>query len=175
MFQPRRLSYSRHAVDDKHIELGHPINYKVHMQVRRMVSENRLRRRKHHHHNNTANGPRVSVGSGFKIGDKLLFCAFGSTIWLCLTFFILINDSVLRLILKNGAQGEGRFKKVPMKCNVNIVPWWPPKRYWYHLKTNTDDSIICCPNKNVLLPIVSSASFLKLAINFLKLFFKTNI
>jgi hypothetical protein len=53
------LSYSRHAVDDKHIELGHPINYKVHMQVRRMVSENRLRRRKHHHHNNTANGPRV--------------------------------------------------------------------------------------------------------------------
>jgi len=29
------------------------------MQVRRMVSENRLRRRKHHHHNNTANGPRV--------------------------------------------------------------------------------------------------------------------
>ena len=59
LFQPRRLSYSRHAVDDKHIELGHPINYKVHMQVRRMVSENRLRRRKHHHHNNTANGPRV--------------------------------------------------------------------------------------------------------------------
>ncbi len=59
-FQPRRLSYSRHAVDDKHIELGHPINYKVHMQVRRMVSENRLRRRKHHH-NNPANGTKARI------------------------------------------------------------------------------------------------------------------
>ncbi len=99
MFQPRRLSYSRHAVDDKHIELGHPINYKVHMQVRRMVSENRLRRRKHHHHNNTANGPRVSVGSGFKIGDSAMQGGWGPTkchlnlnfLWFQNSYFVLLE------------------------------------------------------------------------------------
>jgi len=47
--QPRKLSYSRHAIDDGDAEpVGNNtgVNYKVHMQVRRMMSENKdLRRR----------------------------------------------------------------------------------------------------------------------------------
>ncbi|XP_046397801.1 sodium/hydrogen exchanger 3-like isoform X11 [Ischnura elegans] len=40
----RRLSYSRHAVNDR--DLSTQVNYKMHMNIRRMVSENV---RKHHH------------------------------------------------------------------------------------------------------------------------------
>jgi len=47
--QPRKLSYSRHTIDDGGVPsggTGSGINYKVHMQVRRMMSENKnLRRR----------------------------------------------------------------------------------------------------------------------------------
>jgi len=42
--QPRKLSYSRHAIDEG--TLPSDVNHKVHMQVRRMMSENKnLRRR----------------------------------------------------------------------------------------------------------------------------------
>ena len=43
LFQPRRLSYSRHTIkEDPRTEK----NYKLHMQVRRMMSENKdLRKR----------------------------------------------------------------------------------------------------------------------------------
>ena len=45
--QPRRMSYSRHAVNEADLGMGTDVNYKMHMQVRRMVSEGRnLRRRK---------------------------------------------------------------------------------------------------------------------------------
>ncbi|XP_071749910.1 sodium/hydrogen exchanger 3 isoform X2 [Lepeophtheirus salmonis] len=44
--RPRRMSYSRHAVDEKDIAFNHDINFKVHMQVRRMMSENQMRKRK---------------------------------------------------------------------------------------------------------------------------------
>ncbi len=40
------MSYSRHAVDDKDLALQHDVNYKVHMHVRRMMSENRAARRR---------------------------------------------------------------------------------------------------------------------------------
>ena len=41
------MSYSRHAVNEADIVTPADVNYKVHMQVRRMVSESRnLRRRK---------------------------------------------------------------------------------------------------------------------------------
>ena len=41
------MSYSRHALNEADIDTPHDVNYKVHMQVRRMVSESRnLRRRK---------------------------------------------------------------------------------------------------------------------------------
>ena len=44
--QPRRLSYSRHEIKDEDTNNVHPNNYKVHMQVRRMMSENKnLRKR----------------------------------------------------------------------------------------------------------------------------------
>lgn len=47
--QPRKLSYSRHAIDDGDVPscgTSSGVNYKVHMQVRRMMSENKnLRRR----------------------------------------------------------------------------------------------------------------------------------
>lgn len=41
IFQHRRLSYSRHAVDDR--DLSTQVNYKMHMNIRRMVAD-----RKHH-------------------------------------------------------------------------------------------------------------------------------
>lgn len=42
--RPRKLSYSRHSISEP--PSGHDVNYKVHMQVRRMMSENKnLRRR----------------------------------------------------------------------------------------------------------------------------------
>ena len=42
--QPRRLSYSRHAIKDEDTQTTN--NYKVHVQVRRMMSENKnLRKR----------------------------------------------------------------------------------------------------------------------------------
>ena len=41
------MSYSRHAVNEADLGMGSDVNYKMHMQVRRMVSEGRnLRRRK---------------------------------------------------------------------------------------------------------------------------------
>ena len=41
------MSYSRHAVNEADLGMGTDVNYKMHMQVRRMVSEGRnLRRRK---------------------------------------------------------------------------------------------------------------------------------
>ena len=41
------MSYSRHAVNEADLGMGGDVNYKMHMQVRRMVSEGRnLRRRK---------------------------------------------------------------------------------------------------------------------------------
>lgn len=40
-FQHRRLSYSRHAVNDR--DLSTQVNYRMHMNIRRMVGE-----RKHH-------------------------------------------------------------------------------------------------------------------------------
>ena len=39
--QPRRLSYSRHEIKDEDTNNVQPNNYKVHMQVRRMMSENK--------------------------------------------------------------------------------------------------------------------------------------
>jgi len=46
--RPRRMSYSRHAVNEADLGIqGGDVSYKMHMQVRRMVSEGRnLRRRK---------------------------------------------------------------------------------------------------------------------------------
>lgn len=41
-FQHRRLSYSRHAVNDR--DLSTQVNYKMHMNIRRLVGE-----RRHHH------------------------------------------------------------------------------------------------------------------------------
>lgn len=41
--QHRRLSYSRHAVDDR--DLSTQVNYRMHMNIRRMVGD----QRKHHH------------------------------------------------------------------------------------------------------------------------------
>ena len=41
--QHRRLSYSRHAVNDRDLSTQ-PVNYRMHMNIRRMVGE-----RKHHH------------------------------------------------------------------------------------------------------------------------------
>lgn len=32
--RPRRMSYSRHAVDEEDLAMQHDVNYKVHMQVR---------------------------------------------------------------------------------------------------------------------------------------------
>lgn len=40
------MSYSRHAIDDRDLAMGHDVNYRVHMQVRRMMSENKARRRR---------------------------------------------------------------------------------------------------------------------------------
>ena len=41
------MSYSRHAVNEADLGMAGDVNYKMHMQVRRMVSEGRnLRRRK---------------------------------------------------------------------------------------------------------------------------------
>lgn len=42
LYQHRRLSYSRHAVNDR--DLGTQVNYKTHMNIRRLVGD-----RKHHH------------------------------------------------------------------------------------------------------------------------------
>ena len=40
------MSYSRHAVKDEDMAMQHDVNYKVHMHVRRMMSENRAARKK---------------------------------------------------------------------------------------------------------------------------------
>ena len=40
------MSYSRHAVKDEDLAMNHDVNYKVHMQVRRMMSENKAVRRR---------------------------------------------------------------------------------------------------------------------------------
>ena len=47
-FQPRKLSYSRHEISDGDTSTA-GINYKVHMQVRRMMSEGRIRHRRNKH------------------------------------------------------------------------------------------------------------------------------
>jgi len=45
--QPRKLSYSRHAIDEgSEVPVNPGVNYKVHMQVRRMMSENKNMRRR---------------------------------------------------------------------------------------------------------------------------------
>jgi len=40
------MSYSRHAVRDEDVALQHDVNYRVHMHVRRMMSENKAMRRR---------------------------------------------------------------------------------------------------------------------------------
>jgi len=35
----RRLSYSRHAVNDRDLSSSHHLNHNMHMHIRRMVSE----------------------------------------------------------------------------------------------------------------------------------------
>jgi len=40
------MSYSRHAIKDEDMAMQHDVNYKVHMHVRRMMSENRAARKK---------------------------------------------------------------------------------------------------------------------------------
>lgn len=62
--RPRKLSYSRHAIKDDDATMGHDVNYKMHMHVRRMVSENRdLRRRNKNGANQTASNdvPKVAA------------------------------------------------------------------------------------------------------------------
>ena len=47
-FQPRRISYSRHDIKDEEVAAAgnNDVNYKVHMHVRRMMSENKMAKRK---------------------------------------------------------------------------------------------------------------------------------
>eukprot|EP00096_Caligus_rogercresseyi_P006867 TRINITY_DN2383_c0_g1_i1.p1 TRINITY_DN2383_c0_g1~~TRINITY_DN2383_c0_g1_i1.p1 ORF type:complete len:889 (-),score=207.95 TRINITY_DN2383_c0_g1_i1:856-3522(-) len=66
--RPRRMSYSRHAMDEKDLSFNHDINYKVHMQVRRMITDNQLRRRKGQKESNNTNQMRVS-GSSKQLRD----------------------------------------------------------------------------------------------------------
>lgn len=40
------MSYSRHAIKEEDMAMQHDVNYKVHMHVRRMMSENRAARKK---------------------------------------------------------------------------------------------------------------------------------
>ncbi len=40
------MSYSRHAVGEEDLAMGHDVNYRMHMQVRRMMSENKAARRR---------------------------------------------------------------------------------------------------------------------------------
>jgi len=40
------MSYSRHAVADEDLTMNHDVNYRVHMHVRRMMSENKAMRRR---------------------------------------------------------------------------------------------------------------------------------
>jgi sodium/hydrogen exchanger-like protein 3 len=54
----RRLSYSRHAVNDRDLSTQ-PVNYRMHMNIRRMVGE-----RKHHHKRSKKLG-KVSNGVTF--------------------------------------------------------------------------------------------------------------
>ena len=60
VLQPRKLSYSRHEISDGDASTA-GINYKVHMQVRRMMSEGRIRHRRNKHA--TANGTTISTSN----------------------------------------------------------------------------------------------------------------
>ncbi len=40
------MSYSRHAMGEEDLAMGHDVNYRVHMHVRRMMSENKAARRR---------------------------------------------------------------------------------------------------------------------------------
>lgn len=51
--QHRRLSYSRHAVNER--DLGIQINYKTHMNIRRRVGERK------HHHKRSKRGKQVRI------------------------------------------------------------------------------------------------------------------
>lgn len=61
-FQPRKMSYSRHAMKDEDLAMNHDVNYRVHMHVRRMMSENKAMRRRKQARKNQLNSANVSKG-----------------------------------------------------------------------------------------------------------------
>ena len=58
------MSYNRHALDEDDLAMNHDVNYKVHMHVRRMVSENKAARRRKGYKVNGANLNGASAGNG---------------------------------------------------------------------------------------------------------------
>ena len=61
--QPRRMSYSRHTVNEEDLQTeADDTNFKMHMQVRRMVSDqrNQVRKRRKTVENNNTGGVSVS-------------------------------------------------------------------------------------------------------------------
>lgn len=67
--RPRRMSYSRHSVDERDLASNHPVNYKVHMQIRRMMSENR--RKRYVKKQGTSSSHRVT-GSSKQLRDEMI-------------------------------------------------------------------------------------------------------
>ena len=61
--QHRRLSYSRHAVNDR--DLGTQVNYKMHMNIRRMMGE--------HKHRHKRSKKLLKVNKVIKEKSKILF------------------------------------------------------------------------------------------------------
>lgn len=69
--RPRKLSYSRHAIRDDDAPMGHDVNYKMHMHVRRMVSENRDLRRRNKTTNQTSAGNDVPKVAAIQPGKRV--------------------------------------------------------------------------------------------------------
>lgn len=58
LLQHRRLSYSRHTVDER--DLTTPVNYKVQIHIRRLLNDPKH----HHHHHHHRRSKRGSCGGG---------------------------------------------------------------------------------------------------------------
>lgn len=68
--QHRRLSYSRHTVDDR--DLTTPVNYKVQIHIRRLLNDPKHHHHHHHHHRRSKRGSGdKETNSQLEVGPKV--------------------------------------------------------------------------------------------------------